>query len=389
MVEEQYHCELPLPLFSGNASVGRITHRLAALQAEGERENKVISHPGLSLTNIAYTLQVGREAMEERLALVVSSVEELVERLRRHEQAHHYDQIQTSIKRIYRGNTKTSSPNSELFLGGEAGEAFIRIAINNRELEQLAQLWVSGVEIEWALLYGQHSPRRISLPTYPFERKRYWVGEHPKDRKERIAPLQLQNQRQDQQNGGKLVLKPTHTMALLQVNDQAKNQPAATKMLLETDLVSGDVVRQDNQGQPETIGQETSGPSAFTIRNRVKELLISTLYLEANVDEEKPFNELGMDSITGVEFVKVINQTFSVNMKLGKLYDYPTIRELSTYLSGLIQAADIQYIGGTSAVITKTKAVDEIDKQELRSLLTKLVKEEVTIEQVSEVVETV
>ena len=43
-------------------------------------------------------------------------------------------------------------------------------------LTSLGQLWASGVEVDWA---GFHSPdrlSRVSLPTYPFERRSYWIG---------------------------------------------------------------------------------------------------------------------------------------------------------------------------------------------------------------------
>ena len=42
-------------------------------------------------------------------------------------------------------------------------------------LNALGQLWLQGATIDWTALYP-HGPRqRLSLPTYPFERQRYWV----------------------------------------------------------------------------------------------------------------------------------------------------------------------------------------------------------------------
>ncbi len=38
----------------------------------------------------------------------------------------------------------------------------------------LASLWVSGIVPSWEKLHGPGSRRRTSLPTYPFERKRFW-----------------------------------------------------------------------------------------------------------------------------------------------------------------------------------------------------------------------
>lgn len=42
-------------------------------------------------------------------------------------------------------------------------------------LEAAGRLWLAGVPIDWRGLHGDTSPRRVALPTYPFERKRFWV----------------------------------------------------------------------------------------------------------------------------------------------------------------------------------------------------------------------
>ena len=41
-------------------------------------------------------------------------------------------------------------------------------------LQTLGRLWSSGVKVDWAAVQGP-GRRRISLPTYPFEHKRYWI----------------------------------------------------------------------------------------------------------------------------------------------------------------------------------------------------------------------
>ena len=42
-------------------------------------------------------------------------------------------------------------------------------------LNTLAQLWTGGVRVEWPSLHAHEPRRRVRLPTYPFERGRYWV----------------------------------------------------------------------------------------------------------------------------------------------------------------------------------------------------------------------
>ncbi|MEG4573875.1 SDR family oxidoreductase [Microcoleus sp. N3A4] len=46
-------------------------------------------------------------------------------------------------------------------------------------LNTMGQLWLSGLQINWSGFYANESRDRIPLPTYPFERQRYWI-EPPK-----------------------------------------------------------------------------------------------------------------------------------------------------------------------------------------------------------------
>jgi acyl transferase domain-containing protein/acyl-CoA synthetase (AMP-forming)/AMP-acid ligase II/acyl carrier protein len=46
-------------------------------------------------------------------------------------------------------------------------------------LTTLGKLWLAGVPLNWASFYAQKHCHRLPLPTYPFERQRYWI-EAPK-----------------------------------------------------------------------------------------------------------------------------------------------------------------------------------------------------------------
>ncbi|MCI0491095.1 MAG: condensation domain-containing protein [Blastocatellia bacterium] len=45
-----------------------------------------------------------------------------------------------------------------------------------RLLNAIGQLWLAGARSDWNSFHSRHRRRRIHLPTYPFERQRYWVG---------------------------------------------------------------------------------------------------------------------------------------------------------------------------------------------------------------------
>src|SRR5262249_28454402 len=42
-------------------------------------------------------------------------------------------------------------------------------------LEAAGRLWLAGAALDWNGLRGADTVRRVGLPTYPFERERYWV----------------------------------------------------------------------------------------------------------------------------------------------------------------------------------------------------------------------
>jgi acyl transferase domain-containing protein/acyl carrier protein len=49
-------------------------------------------------------------------------------------------------------------------------------AEESRALRTLGRLWLAGSECHWPALHAGTEPGRISLPTYPFERQRYWIA---------------------------------------------------------------------------------------------------------------------------------------------------------------------------------------------------------------------
>jgi acyl transferase domain-containing protein/acyl carrier protein len=44
----------------------------------------------------------------------------------------------------------------------------------------LAEAWVAGVPVDWRVLFEGHGVRRLALPTYPFQRARYWPAARSK-----------------------------------------------------------------------------------------------------------------------------------------------------------------------------------------------------------------
>jgi acyl transferase domain-containing protein len=43
-------------------------------------------------------------------------------------------------------------------------------------LASLGGLWTNGIEPDWTEFYSREERLRLALPTYPFERKSYWIA---------------------------------------------------------------------------------------------------------------------------------------------------------------------------------------------------------------------
>jgi iturin family lipopeptide synthetase A len=55
-------------------------------------------------------------------------------------------------------------------------------------LGKIGQLWLYGQTADWPSFYSGESRHRLSLPTYPFERKRYWIKEGPFNFRSEMSP---------------------------------------------------------------------------------------------------------------------------------------------------------------------------------------------------------
>lgn len=96
------------------------------------------THPDTRLDDVAWTLAVGRQAFASRGYVVARSLPELIAALR-------------------------------------SGMNGLGAADAARTLAPVAQRWMSGGSPDWAQVFAADRPKRIPLPTYPFERVRHWI----------------------------------------------------------------------------------------------------------------------------------------------------------------------------------------------------------------------
>ncbi len=134
----------------------------------------------LNPDNIAYTLQVGREAMPHRLALAVDSIDELLRCLDQY--------LADGNCGGYAGTAVDSNHSAQLPPGAE-GEAYLRQLLESGQHGKLARLWAEGAFSQWPRLHTDRTPRRIPLPTYAFSRARHWIKQAVTAPPNALSPL--------------------------------------------------------------------------------------------------------------------------------------------------------------------------------------------------------
>jgi thioester reductase-like protein len=123
----------------------------------------------LQIDDIAFTLALGRRTFDHRVALLAADTASLADRLSAFLAAAHNDDVMVGHAGNARGVTAMLDPQER--------DDLVALALKRGDPRRLAKLWVDGV-IADAHALAPVGGRRVSLPTYPFERKRFWIAQN-------------------------------------------------------------------------------------------------------------------------------------------------------------------------------------------------------------------
>jgi thioesterase domain-containing protein/acyl carrier protein len=107
-------------------------------------------HPDVALSDVAYTLQVGRKPFTHRRFLVCRDRRDAIAAL------------ETLDAKRLTTSASLGPPHHH-----EADDALL--------LSTLGKRWAAGMDVNWAHVQNPSKSARIPLPTYAFERQRYWI----------------------------------------------------------------------------------------------------------------------------------------------------------------------------------------------------------------------
>ncbi|MCK0471885.1 SDR family NAD(P)-dependent oxidoreductase [Halalkalibacter sp. APA_J-10(15)] len=141
-----------------------------------------------SIEDICYTLGRGRSHFHYRICIVVKSLEEL-----RHNLINLLDRIKVGQYEVMNIMQKGIEPEEiELKFNNSCKEFNKNLSLDEKKqiLAYIGELYLQGLEIPWKKLYQLYDGefRRVSLPTYSFQRERFWIPASKKVESKKISP---------------------------------------------------------------------------------------------------------------------------------------------------------------------------------------------------------
>ena len=196
-------------------------------------------------------------------------------------------------------------------------------------LKTLGQLWVNGVAVNWDCVYQEQSCDRIPLPTYPFQRQRYWV-------------------------------EPNKTTQTTQ----------SPNVAIDSDC--------SFNSKPEMTPQTSNSliSPAPNLMTDIKEIFaeISGLNHEA-FDRSATFLEMGFDSLTLAQIAQALEKRFKIKLTFRQLIqEFSTLKLLCEYLSANLPPELVKPIQTnpipSNPVPIKTPPVYPSNQPDIQSIIT-------------------
>ena len=184
-------------------------------------------------------------------------------------------------------------------------------------LSGLGRLWLAGCYIDWHAFYAEEKRQHVSLPTYPFEGKRYWIN---------CANVQEQ--------------APVTNAAVEQFSD-------------------------------ERSASDVEGSSVATEGSRVCQILLRILSDSSglsgkDIDPDTSFLQLGFESLSLTQICARIKKELDVEVTLRQiLEEVATFRSLSEYIE--TQCKDLEDVGSRDIDASAETQKTRINKNETNS----------------------
>ncbi|HTX76353.1 MAG TPA: beta-ketoacyl synthase N-terminal-like domain-containing protein, partial [Terracidiphilus sp.] len=187
-------------------------------------------------------------------------------------------------------------PLSTAKLQQDEREAFLEFPLRpdwDCLLERLADLYVSGVEVDWRGFDSDYARFHVEIPTYPFERQRYWQRDAEREDLEAVGGSSMKTQEPG-------AIRELGNAAAVELAALIRSTPASERKELLTGLIQTEVA--------------------------------SVLGLGIAPGPRQGFFDLGMDSLMAVELRRRLEELVGSKIPSTMAFDYPNSEAVAQFV---------------------------------------------------------
>ena len=268
----------------------------------------------ITLENICFTANTGREFYDHRLAIIVKDITELRRKIKKIAGIDPSQLMLDNVYYDYRHEAPSRKRSNDKYIIGHKAikqlsdmadakiKQFVSSGLADHELlKRIAGYFVEGADPDWSMLYQKQRFRKISLPTYPFQRLRCWLDIPEVSPEERREDGTATTKNQEEQQS-----LPSKTWLGVSPKLKGKNS--------EDDY-------SEIEGKLARIWQQVLGYGEFDIHDN--------------------FFEIGGNSLLLARVHNKLEEIYHIRINVSRLFAHPTLAGMAGYLSKLKEPAEI------------------------------------------------
>ncbi|HEY2391552.1 MAG TPA: beta-ketoacyl synthase N-terminal-like domain-containing protein [Candidatus Angelobacter sp.] len=198
-------------------------------------------------------------------------------------------------------------------------------------LSTLGNLWLAGIDPDWAGVHRHERRRRISLPTYPFERQSYW---------------RMPNRRSQERH------EAEYAKATTMVAPVAREIPSSKQSFMQEDNGA--------ENSRAHLGAEYVAPGNFT-QQKIAEMWEELLGIHP-IGIHDEFLRLGGNSLLAIRVAAQLRQAFQIEFPLEVLLNSPTVSDIALFVEDalltLVENMDETELSGMETNNARSSAAD-------------------------------
>ena len=204
-------------------------------------------------------------------------------------------------------------------------------------LQSLGELYVQGGTVNWAAFDKNYPRRKVSVPTYPFQRQRYWMERTPGEG--RKIPLLSKDSLSDllqQGNTEQLTSQLKQTARFLEL--LAEQLPIPPPLLSE--LTRNTPSAAESMRIKDQLAQTSEEEHEKILIDFIRNVFAGVLKMNpSQLDIQQPLSTMGLDSLIAMEMRNRIRSELDVDVPMAKFVGEISVLDLARQIQARL--ADI------------------------------------------------